>query len=52
MLTLVATSGRVPRSRNLVVEGVEGLRLGAVHVEPPVADKVGLVKQGSVGAEE
>jgi len=50
-LTLV-TSCCVPCCCNLVIEGVEGLCLGAVHVEPPVADKVLLVKQGSVGAEE
>ena len=38
--------------RYVSVEGVEGGGLGAVHVEPPVADKVLLVEQGAVGAEE
>ena len=37
---------------NLVVQGVEALGLGAVEVEPPVADEVVLVQESSVGAEE
>ena len=37
---------------DLVVQGVETLGLGAVEVEPPVADEVVLVEDGSVGAEE
>ena len=37
---------------DLVVEGVEVLSGGAVEVEPPVADEVVLVEEGSVGAEE
>ena len=36
----------------LVIEGVEPLGQGAVHVEPPVADEVLLVEDGPVGAEE
>ena len=36
----------------LVVEGVESLSQGAVHVEPPVADEVLLVEQRAIGAEE
>ena len=34
----------------LVIEGVELLSQGAVHVEPPVADEVLLVEDSSVGA--
>ena len=37
---------------NLLVERVEVLGLGAVHVEPPVADEVLLVEESPVGAEE
>ncbi len=37
---------------DVLVEAVEALWQGAVHVEPPVADKVLLVEQGAVGAEE
>ena len=36
----------------LIVEEVEGLSLGAVHVEPEVTDEVLLVKEGAIGAEE
>ena len=36
----------------VVIEAVETLGLGAVKVEPPVADEVVLVEHGSVGAEE
>ena len=36
----------------LVVEGVESLSKGAVHVEPPVADEVLLVEDCSVGTQE
>ena len=39
-------------SGEVVVEAVETLGLGAVEVEPPVADEVVLVEDGSVGAEE
>ena len=51
ILTLVTTS-RVSGGRDLVVERVERLSLGAVHVEPPVADEVRLVEEGAVGTEE
>ena len=46
--------GRVglPVGGHLVVEGVEGLSQGAVHVEPPVADEVLLVEEGAVGTQE
>jgi hypothetical protein len=37
---------------DLVVLGIESLGLRAVKVEPPVADEVVLVEDGSVGAEE
>ena len=37
---------------NLVIEAVELLSQGAVHIEPPVAHEVLLVEQGAVGAEE
>ena len=37
---------------NLIIEAVELLGQGAVNIEPPVADKVLLVEQGAVGAEE
>lgn len=36
----------------VVIEAVETLGFGAVKVEPPVADEVVLVEDGSVGAEE
>ena len=39
-------------SSDLVVERVEILGCGAVKVEPPVADEVVLVEEGSVGTEE
>jgi len=39
-------------SSNLFVEGVQGLSYGTVDVEPPVADKVLLLEQGAVRAEE
>merc|ERR1740123_2057429 len=50
----ISTSCRegVPLCCNLVIEGVELLGGGAVKVEPPVADEVVLVEEGSVGAEE
>ena len=37
---------------NFVVARVEGLGLGAIKVEPPIADEVVLVENGSVGAQE
>ena len=37
---------------DLVVQRVEVFGRGAVKVEPPVADEVVLVEDGSVGAEE
>ena len=46
------TCKSVPLCSDLVVEGVELLSGGAVKVEPPVADEVVLVEEGSVGAEE
>ena len=39
-------------SCDLIVQPVEVLGGGAVHVEPPVADEVLLLEQGAVGAEE
>ena len=39
-------------SGDVVIEAVEVLGDGAVHVEPPVADEVLLVEEGPVGAEE
>merc|ERR1719397_765519 len=47
-----SSSGSLPLGSNLVVQGVETLGLGTVKVEPPVADEVVLVEDGSVGAEE
>ena len=45
--------GSVPGGGDLGVFGLgEGGRLGAVNIEPPVADEVVLVEDGSVGAEE
>ena len=37
---------------NLVVQEVKVFRGGAIDIEPPVADKVLLVEESSVGAEE
>jgi len=37
---------------DLFVKGVETLGLGAVKVEPPVADEVVLVEDGAVGTQE
>ena len=31
-------------SRDVLVDGVEGLRQGAVHIEPPVTDQILLVE--------
>ena len=42
----------VSLSSILVIEAVEVLGCGAVKVEPPVADEVVLVEDGSVGTEE
>jgi len=39
-------------SADLIVAPVQALGLGAVKVEPPIADEVLLVEDGSVGAEE
>jgi len=39
-------------SSDVLVEAVEAFGRGAVEVEPPVADEVLLVEDGSVGAEE
>ena len=36
----------------LVIEGIEELRLVTVHIEPPVTDKVLLLKESSIGTEE
>ena len=36
----------------LILDAVQLLSQGAVHVEPPVADEVLLVEDGPVGAEE
>ena len=44
--------GRGGNFATLVVEAVQAGGLGAVKVEPKVADKVGLVEDGAVGAEE
>jgi len=44
--------GSLAFSRDLLVERVETLGLGAIEVEPPVADEVVLVEDGAVGAEE
>ena len=45
-------SRRLPGIVQLVIERVEHLRLVAVHVEPPVADKVLLLKESPIGTEE
>ena len=37
---------------DVLIEAVEALWQGTVHIEPPVTDKVLLVEQGAVGAEE
>lgn len=37
---------------NVVVEAVEAFGFRAVKVEPPVTDKVVLIEDGSIGAEE
>ena len=50
--TVTAMVVSVPLSSNLVIEDVKLLGQGAVHVEPPVADKELLVEQAAVGAEE
>jgi len=39
-------------SGNISVQGIEVLRLRAVHIEPPVTDEVLLVEEGPVRAEE
>ena len=39
-------------SGEVVIEAVKAFVLGAVKVEPPVADEVVLVKHGAIGAEE
>ena len=39
-------------SGEVVIEAVKAFVLGAVKVEPPVADEVVLVEHGAVGAEE
>ena len=48
----LVTGQRLALGGNLVVQGVERLGLGAVKVEPPVADEVVLVEDGAVGTEE
>merc|ERR550539_1176155 len=53
VLSLVRGAGQsFPLGGDLVVEAVEVLGGGAVEVEPPVADEVVLVEEGSVGTEE
>jgi hypothetical protein len=47
-----SSSGGLSLSSQVVVEAVETLGLGTVEVEPPVADEVVLVEDGSVGTEE
>jgi hypothetical protein len=37
---------------DVLIQGVKALGLGAVKIEPPVADEIVLVEDGSVGAEE
>ena len=44
--------GGLTLSSEVVIEAVKTLGLGAVKVEPPVADEVVLVEHGAVGAEE
>ena len=44
--------GGFPLGGDIFVKGVESRGGGAVEVEPPVADEVVLVEDGSVGAEE
>lgn len=48
------TAAGVGRSfgSNVVVEAVQSFRLRTVEIEPPVADEVLLVKNGSIGTEE
>ena len=41
-----------PLSSDLVIKRVKALGLGAVNIEPPVADEVVLVEDGAIGAEE
>ena len=48
----VVAAGGLTFGGNLLVQGVETLGFGAVEVEPPIADEVVLVEDGSVGAEE
>ena len=42
----------MPISGYLIVQPIEVFRGGAVYVEPPVADKVLLLEESAVGAEE
>ena len=44
--------GGLTLSGEVVIEAVKSFSLGAVKVEPPVADEVVLVEDSSVGAEE
>jgi len=44
--------GRGSSSSDISVQGIEVLRLRAVHIEPPVTDEVLLVEQSSVRTEE
>ena len=47
-----SSGGGLSLSSEVVVQAVETLGLGTVEVEPPVADEVVLVEDGSVGTEE
>ena len=42
----------LPFCSNLIVQEIKVFRGGAIDIEPPVADKVLLIEEGSVGAEE
>jgi len=44
--------GSLAFGSNLLVQGVESSSIGAVEVEPPIADEIVLVEDGAVGAEE
>ena len=45
-------SGSLAFRRNLLVEAVKSLGLGAVKIEPPITNEVFLVEDGAVGAQE
>jgi len=45
-------AGGLPFSSYIIVEAVKAFGFGTVKVKPPITDKVSLVENGSVGAQE